>query len=97
MAETITFRPKPEHRAALAAAGGSVTAHIHAALDRYFEINQEEVAADEARTKPARRPRKARQGVPGPPGEPPDCPHPKDKIKTLQYGKQCTECGKMVK
>lgn len=40
--------------------------------------------------------RKARQAVPTV-GEPPECPHPKEAIKKLPYGKQCTECGQMVR
>ena len=41
--------------------------------------------------------RKARQAVPSPAGEEPPCPHPKESLKRLPYGTQCTECGKMVK
>lgn len=48
--------------------------------------------------KPGRARKRARQAVPDPPGvNEPECPHPKDRRKQLQYGTQCLECGQMVR
>jgi hypothetical protein len=43
------------------------------------------------------RPRRARQAVPTPVEAPPECPHPKSAEKKLQFGVQCTDCGKMIR
>lgn len=102
MAATITFRPKPEVRAALdqhiAALGGDRSKHINAALAEYLGLDGagdvDDPPIDEV--EPVTPPRRARQAVPTPAGEAPSCPHPKSAIKKFSYGKQCTDCGRML-
>ena len=108
MASTYTFRPTPAVRAALDERGGDRSALINAALAAYLGVDGDtpavgaparsgdESQASRSATRP--RPRRARQAVPDPPGVvPPECPHPKSAEKKLQFGVQCTECGKMIR
>jgi hypothetical protein len=113
MASTITFRPGPGVADALTSCakenGLDRSALINAALVQYLGMGgdtpvvgaparsgDESQASEALTTRP--RPRRARQAVPNPPGvEPPECPHPKSAEKKLQFGVQCTVCGRIIR
>lgn len=95
--------------ARVAANGGDRSAVINAALAAYLNVvvpddtqagteqTQERRDGEPPRGARSPGPRPARQAVPALAGDaPPECSHPKGSVKKLPYGKQCTDCGKML-